>query len=114
MTHAQRLEQHPTYETVPGYWRRHKEAFTYAFVPSKPKLESGIAMMLHGWVAYADAHKAAYESGIGEDGVLGPEWRDIGLSLLGLLNGDLGRLDGGALDAAIRGSLEAEGFNPDV
>jgi hypothetical protein len=75
--------------------------------------EAGIVALLRGWLQYADTHKARYDSGIGEDGVLGKDWAAIGHALLGLLNGELGRLDGGSLDSLIRDTLTAEGFDPD-
>lgn len=58
--------------------------------------------MIVGWECYAIAHREAYESPIGEDYVLGEEWKAIGLALLGLLNGELGDLDGGDVDSLIR------------
>jgi len=69
--------------------------------------------MLRGWLTYADRHQARYHSGIGADGVLGDEWAALGHAILGLLNGETGRLDCGTLDALIRGTLVAEGFGSD-
>jgi len=91
-----------------GYWKRHERA---VFLPSGP--EKGIVNLLRGWLSYADQHKASHESSIGEDGFLGDYWASIGASIRGLLNGEIGRLDGGALDSLICNILEAEGFNPD-
>jgi len=85
---------------------RHNRAVQY------PRgVEEGIVNSVAGWMSYAEIHKARYEQGIGEDYFLGHEWEKIGMSLLVLLNGDLGRLDGGTLDAAIRNALRAEGFD---
>lgn len=75
--------------------------------------ERPIRDLLVAWAAYADAHKASYESGIGADSVLGPAWAAIGASIRQLLNGDTGRLDCGTLDGFICTTLEAEGFDPD-
>ena len=75
--------------------------------------EGPLISMLRGWLNYADRHYLAYESTIGEDGVLGPEWAKIGASLRELLNGELGRLDGGTLDGVLYDTLKAEGFDPD-
>lgn len=113
MTHSERMRKHPTYETVPGYWQRHEDALRYTTVTARPALERAMALMLAGWAMYADAHADEYESGIGEDGVLGPDWEAIGKALRGLLNGHLGRLDAGAIDSALLGSLQAEGFKED-
>ena len=64
--------------------------------------EQALVGMLHGWEDYAAAHREAYETKISADGVLGQHWFAIGDGLLGLLNGQLDRLDGGTLDRTIR------------
>ena len=76
--------------------------------------ETPIVTMIKGWLAYADHHQAAYESTIGDDYVLGDEWATIGFALRGLLNGDLGRLDGGSLDSLLCNNLTTEGWNCDT
>ena len=74
--------------------------------------EESVTLGLQAWGRYADAHKAAYGSLIGEDGVLGLEWKRWGLSLRGLLNGNVGpRLDCGTLDAWILDTLEDNGVS---
>ena len=75
------------------------------------ELEKAFVELLSGWLRYADAHQAAYESGIGADYILGPAWTQIGNALVTLLNGDLGRLDGGTLDGLLRCTLTAEEFD---
>lgn len=67
--------------------------------------------MVQGAATYADAHAKRYESKIGDDGVLGPAWCDILRGVLTLLNGEMGRLDGGTVDGLIRDMLQAEGFD---
>lgn len=47
---------------------------------------------------YADHHESTFGRPVGEDGVLGAEWLRILKSARQLLNGELGRLDGGSLD----------------
>ena len=104
-----RLVSHPTYESVPGYWRRHEDAMM------RPRgIERPIAGMLHAWLLYADLHRERFESGIGQDYVLGPEWAKIGAAIRGLLNGDCGRIDCGAVDSVIEATLKDEGFDPDT
>src|SRR5689334_8351849 len=105
----------------PGDWKeRHNAAVALHADGKQPRFigsaddhrvlaEDSIARLLQAWARYADAHKGMYGSPIGEDGVLGDEWRTIGLALRGLLNGELGRLDGGTLDAFILDTLRAEG-----
>lgn len=105
MNHSQRLQKHPKHGP-PEYWRAHEAAIT----THKPGFEASMVGMLRGWLAYADAHRLRYESGIDDDGFLGPEWDAIGQGLRGLLNGELGRLDAGALDAIINDTRNAEGF----
>ena len=70
--------------------------------------EQAFTQMLAGWECYAQAHQTAYDSHILSDGVLGASWSVLGEGLLGLLNGELGRLDGGALDQTIRSQLEPQ------
>jgi hypothetical protein len=73
--------------------------------------ESPIARMLESWGEYAKAHRARYESKIGDDGVLGQEWEAIGIGIRGLLNGETGRLDCGTLDAFILDTLSENGVD---
>jgi hypothetical protein len=72
--------------------------------------EQAFIFMLAGWLAYADAHQERCESPIGSDGVLGPCWKEIGESLHGLLDGDMGRLDANTIDRFIAQALEREKF----
>lgn len=72
--------------------------------------ERAVCLILQGFEQYRSAHAAAYESGIGDDGVLGEEWAAIGVALHGLLNGETGRLHCSTLSARIHDALRAEGF----
>lgn len=80
----------------------------------RTEFERALVGMLLAWLAYADAHESAYGSTIGEDGVLGPQWTAIGAGLRGLLNGDLGELDGGTLDCVLCTVLTQHGFDPET
>lgn len=73
-------------------------------------VEAGMVRMIEGAAAYADHHARRFGSKIGDDGVLGPHWAGIVRDLLGLLNGELGRLDGGTCDGLLRSMLTAEGI----
>ena len=85
-------------------WRvRHNVA---AALPILPLKEAALVLMFRGWYDYASQHRLQYESLIGEDYVLGPEWEAIGDSLRALLNGDIGRLDGGTCDSFILGRTQ--------
>jgi hypothetical protein len=48
-----------------------------------------------------------------DDGFLGPAFVEIARSLLVLLNGELGRFDGGTLDALVRAIAAENGFELD-
>lgn len=78
--------------------------------------ERALVHMLNGWKTYADAARADLsEKGeepfvMADDGVLGEHWADMGRALRGLLNGEMGRLDGGRLSSEISQTFEAEGF----
>lgn len=68
----------------------------------RPGFEAAISGGFYAWAAYADGHRARYDAPIGDDGVLGPQWAAWGSALIGLLNGETGRLDCGWLDGEIR------------
>jgi hypothetical protein len=69
-----------------------------------------IARLFDGLRHYADLHRAAYESPIGEDYVLGEYWKQMASGLLGLLNGETGTLDCGTWDRNIRRLAKENGF----
>ena len=64
--------------------------------------ETAIVKLVEALREYATAHFQAYESPIGDDGVLGEEWEQIARGTLGLLNGEAGRLDCGSVDRHVR------------
>lgn len=73
----------------------------------------GLNDMLRGWYNYAQDHEAKFGSKIGDDSVLGPEWAQIGYALRGLLNGDIGQLDGGTCDSFIVDTMTANNVEVD-
>lgn len=83
------------------------------FTPQAIALSHGWAQALWGWVALADSHLEQYGSRIGNDGYAGPYWTDIGRALLKLLSTDIGYLDGGMCDEALRQIAEANNVNGD-
>jgi hypothetical protein len=92
-----------------GWQTRHLAAL------QTPKgFESAIVGLIRAWAIYADSHKARYDSGIGEDGLLGDFWSQMSKQLRGLLDGETGRLDCGTLATFISETLKAEGFDPDT
>lgn len=72
--------------------------------------ERAIKGMLLALAIYADAHERAYDSPIGEDGVLGEHWKDMARAFLGMLNGEAGRFDCGTLDGCVRKLARQVGF----
>lgn len=98
-------------ETSPAWAHRHVTAIhNPRGAPNSS--EEAIVKALRAWNDYAHAHKARFDSEIGEDRVLGPAWAQWGGALRTLLNGDLGRLDGGTLDHIISSNLSEQGFDP--
>jgi hypothetical protein len=105
-----KLYKMPTHLSNSSGWQtRHFGAIT----APKSEFEKALVEMLSGWLRYAASHAQQYESGIGEDGVLGAYWAQIGAGLRGLLNGELGRFDGGTLDSVLAGTLEEQNVDPD-
>ena len=92
---------------------RHNTAVARAIHGANVPLESPLARMLESWAEYAKGHKARFESTIGEDYVLGPQWQAIGEGIRGLLNGETGRLDCGTLDGFILDTLSENGIDID-
>ena len=103
-----KLEQRRKVANGPEWEARH-----FAAVANPRGDEVGIVGMIRAWLSYADHHATLHGARIGEDNFLGPEWAAIGSALLSLLNGSLGRLDGGTLDHVIREALTEEDFDPD-
>lgn len=93
-----------------GSWKnQHRDALL------RPKgFEKAVTDMIQAWLDYAECHATRYESGIGEDGVLGQAWAYLGKGIIDLLNGDCGRLDCGTICRVIHDTLKAEGFDPDI
>jgi hypothetical protein len=88
-----------------GWGARHRIAW---YAPTA--VESPIVELFTALAHYADHHQARFESPIGHDRVLGVGWLMIAKAIRIMLNGDLGRLDGGTLDALLFSMTEAAGF----
>lgn len=80
-----------------------------AWANPKPQ-ELPIVRMIEAAAVYADNHKARFESPLGEDSFLGPEWGKIVKAIRALLNGECGRLDCGTVDSLLLDMLNAEGM----
>lgn len=91
-----------------GWQDRHDDAIRYPRQAERP-----IVGMLNAWVLYASQHRDRYDSLIGDDAVLGEHWQAIGEAILGLLNGETGRLDCGTLATFISDTLRNNGVEVD-
>lgn len=80
--------------------------------PTNPKkiMEQAIVHACAALRHFGEGHRALYESPIGEDGVLGNYWLGMARALVGMLNGESGRLDCGTVDGSIRDMAREFGF----
>lgn len=89
--------RHPTPTTA-----QHQRAHDSACLSPRGRFEATIVGLCHALSDYARGHHERYESLIGDDYVLGEHWKQIANGLLGLLNGEAGRLDCGSVDSYVR------------
>jgi hypothetical protein len=89
-----------------GWAVRHCEAFDKPRGPEYP-----IINLLYALADLATEHESTYGSKIGDDGVLGEYWLQIARGLVGMLNGECGRLDCGTADRTVRALAKACGFD---
>lgn len=75
-------------------------------------IERAWGHLLKGWEIYAINYRQSHGADIGEDGVLGPEWGQIGESLRALLNGPTGRLSGGRMAEYISALMRFYSWEP--
>jgi len=100
------------------YWaNRHREAWDerLRLAYSRPGVdahERAIVCGVKAWIQYAEATREAWGEQM-DDYVLGVEWQAWGAALLGLLNGETGRLDCGTVDGIIRNVYQAAGGTGD-
>lgn len=104
-----RLTANPKLGNIGNWQSRHNNAVQH---PANNH-ERALIEMLLGWQRYAHYHAQRFESSIGNDGVLGPAWEEIGRGIRSLLNGEAGRLDCGTLDAFILDTLTESGIDPE-
>lgn len=86
----------------------------HAFHTPRPGFEAAIACGIVALRDYACAHEQRFGSPLADDGVLGDEWLQALRAFRGLLNGELGRLDGGFLDGALCNLHQAAGFEGEL
>ncbi len=88
----------------PNWQERHMSAWVvYRHYPSSPTraAESALVHLITGLAQLCDAHRAQFDSEIGDCGYAGDYATDIAKSLLALLNYETGRLDCGTLNGLI-------------
>ena len=95
---------------APGPWaERHNAAVR------RPRAsEAGILKACEALRILATSYAEDNDDPIGNDGVLGPCWADMARGVLGLLNGDCGRLDCGTVDSYIRDLYTRHGFDGEL
>jgi hypothetical protein len=76
--------------------------------------EKAILQLIDALNYYQEAHRDIHGSQLADDAVLGEYWIKMVRSAEGLLNGDLGRLDGGTLDRMLRAIAVDAGFSEDL
>lgn len=99
-----------TMPTDSGWALRHDRAWNEPISPH----ERAIRDMIVSLASYADTYPVTFESDIASDGFLGEAWLDMLRGVRTLLNGELGRFDGGTLDSMICGIYEAAGFEGEL
>lgn len=75
---------------------------------SPAKRERGIVALIRALATYADEFFREYETRIGTDGYAGDIFANMLRSTHHLLNHDIGRLDGGTLDALLHDMAKLE------
>ena len=91
-----------------------KTRHTAAWIAPREGFEESIVGLTQAYFAYANAHKELYESLIGDDYVLGPQWAAVGAAIIGLLNGETGRLDCGTIDSMVRNTATDNGWTEEL
>jgi hypothetical protein len=84
-----------------------------AWYAGRDGFERGIVAGIHGLAHYAAGYEAQFGDSIATDGVLGEAFAAQLRGWRALLNGPLGRLDGGFLDAAALALWSMAGFEPE-
>jgi hypothetical protein len=101
------LYANPKFANTSGWQDRHNAAMDNP----RPGFEYAIVSMLRGWMEYAETTRHEYDSLVGNDGVIGEYWADLGKALYGLLNGSCGsRIDCGTLSSAIHNIMRVNGI----
>lgn len=85
-------QQSNTGNRIDAVYRHHK-----AYRAPRKGFEAALVSMIEGIDQYADAHLQAHGTNVADDGVIGASLAGALFAVRGLLDGELGRLDGGEL-----------------
>lgn len=70
-----------------------KEEYAKKTIEAFHRNDGGIPDLVIAYGEYADQYHEKFESKLGEDSVLERHFRNVGLALLGMLDGPIGELD---------------------
>jgi len=101
----------------PQYRSRHEHAWLQHATGERGPVANAnaVADLLKALGAYADTYRLQYPGSVlDNDSVLGRAWQEMLRGFIDLLNGELGPLDGGALDAAARDLYRWAGFEDEL
>jgi len=104
----------PRHPDTNGWHERHRRAW---LAPARvggshrvANMERATRDLLLSLATYADDWREHHARGIGEDGYAAAYWLDLARAARKLLSADIGRLDGGTLDALLFEMGELAGF----
>lgn len=102
-------------KAAPAYATRNHYAAVAADITSPNFMrERSLVAMLRALGDYAEQHQHRFGAPLARDSFLGEQWLVMLRGFLALLNGDLGRLDGGALYAAAMDVYTWAGFEGEL
>lgn len=104
MTAAQQLSLSWDALHTPTAPSEHKSALA----SPAPGFERALVAIVKALAEYADAHRQRYGGTIKSDYIIGECWYALGSSVIGLLDGETGRLDCGTLDGFIRDLIDSD------
>lgn len=100
-----------TASQVQSYWEQSWQYRHQLALVEPDEVEAPIVNVLTVLDSYDRQHVTRFGSGLARDYVLGAAWLEIAKAARTLLNGDLGRLDGGSLDKILLDLIRTAGFD---
>ena len=96
---------------VQSYWEQSWQYRHQLALVDPDAVEAPIVNLLKVLDTYDRQHVTQFGSAVANDYVLGAAWLEIARAARTLLNGDLGRLDGGSLDKILLDLIRTAGFD---